>query len=87
MVMKVILMVIDTRVLVPMTEANMDFTKIVRLVDESGMAVILQNDKPRYMVLDFQEYDSIQAARQKIIESASDSVITENIEALRELAK
>ena len=80
-------MVIDTRVLVPMTEANMDFTKIVRLVDESGMAVILQNDKPRYMVLDFQEYDSIQAARQKIIESASDSVITENIEALRELAK
>lgn len=85
--MKVILMVIDTRVLVPMTEANMDFTKIVRLVDESGMAVILQNDKPRYMVLDFQEYDSIQAARQKIIESASDSVITENIEALRELAK
>jgi len=31
---------IDTQVLVPMTEANQNFSKVVRLVDESGMAVI-----------------------------------------------
>ena len=78
---------IDTRILVPMTEANQNFSKVVRLVDESGMAVILKNNKPRYMVLSFEEYDEIQAARRKIFEAAADSVISENLEALRELAK
>ena len=78
---------IDTRILVPMTEANQNFSKVVRPVDESGMAVILKNNKPRYMVLSFQEYDEIQAARRKIFNDAADSVISENIEALRELAK
>jgi len=78
---------IDTHVLVPMTEANRNFSKVVRLVDESGMAVILKNNKPRYMVLSFREYDEIQTARRKIFEAAADSVISENLEALRELAK
>ena len=80
-------MSIDTKIIVPMTEANQNFSKVVRLVDESGMAVILKNNKPRYMVLDFQEYDEIQAARSKLFNAAADSVISENLEALRELAK
>ena len=78
---------IDTSIIVPMTEANQNFSKVVRLVDESGMAVILKNNKPRYMVLDFQEYDEIQAARSKLFNDAADSVISKNLEALRELAK
>ena len=78
---------IDTRFLVPMTEANQNFSKVVRLVDESGMAVILKNNKPRYMVLSFQEYDEIQAARRRIFDGAAAGVISENLEAFRELAK
>jgi antitoxin Phd len=78
---------INTDLLVPMTEANQNFSKVVRLVDESGMAVIMKNNKPRYMVLSFSEYDEIQAARSKMINDAADSVIKENIEALLELAK
>ncbi|MDR3120994.1 MAG: type II toxin-antitoxin system Phd/YefM family antitoxin [Clostridiales bacterium] len=78
---------VDTRVLVPMTEANQNFSKVARLVDESGMAVILKNNKPRYMVLDFAEYDKLQAARHKLFDSAADKLISENITALRELAK
>ena len=78
---------IDTRVLVPMTEANQNFSKVVRLVDETGMAVILKNNKPRYMVLSFQEYDEIQATRRKLFSAISDDAISENLEALRELAK
>jgi len=78
---------INTNLLVPMTDANQNFSKVVRLVDENGMAVILKNNKPRYMVLNFSEYDEIQAARSKMINEAADSVIAENIEALLELAK
>ena len=80
-------MVLDTNLLVPMTEANQNFSKVVRLVDEGGMAVIMKNNRPRYMVLRFSDYDEILAVREKIIGAAADDVINENIEALTELAK
>ena len=78
---------IDTNVIVPMTEANQNFSKVVRIVDENGMAVIMKNNKPRYMVVSFSEYNEIQAARHKLFNEAAESVINENLEALRELAK
>jgi antitoxin Phd len=84
---EVIVMTIDTNLLVPMTEANQNFSKVVRLVDEGGMAVILKNNKPRYMVMNFSEYDDIVAARAKLVSATADDIIAENIEALRELAK
>ena len=80
-------MIIETNVIVPMTEANQNFSKVVRLVDENGMAVIMKNNKPRYMVVGFAEYEDFQAARNKFINQTVDTVIAENMEALRELAK
>lgn len=83
-------MMVDTKYLVPMTEANQNFSKVVRVVDESGLAVILKNNKPRYVVVDFDEYDTIAAAmqmRKAKIDSAADKLIDENMEALLELAK
>jgi len=80
-------MLIDTNLIVPMTEANQNFSKVVRLVDNNGMAIIMKNNKPRYMIVGFSEYDEIQAARKKMFDEAADSIIAENMAALRELAK
>lgn len=83
-------MMVNTNNLVPMTEANQNFSKVVRTVDENGMAVILKNNKPRYVIVDFEEYDTIAAAmqmRKTKIDSLADALIDENIEALGELAK
>ena len=83
-------MIINTDNLVPMTEAHQNFSKVVRTVDENGMAVILKNNKPRYVVVDFDEYEAIFAAmqmRKEKIDGAADKLIDENIEALLELAK
>ena len=80
-------MLIDTNLIISMTEANQNFSKVVRLVDDNGMAVIMKNNKPRYMVVDFSEYDEIQAARKKMFDEAADSIIAENMIALQELAK
>lgn len=83
-------MTVETSTLVPMTEANQNFSKVTRLVDEAGLAVILKNNKPRYIVVDFEEYDALQAARaarKQKVETAADQLIEENLEALRELAK
>ena len=46
-------MIIDTSTMVSMTEANQNFSKVARLVDEKGSAVILKNNMPKYLVMDF----------------------------------
>jgi len=83
-------MMVNTDNLVAMTEANQNFSKVVRTVDENGLAVILKNNKPRYVVVDFDEYNNIAAALQRRkakIDSTADKLINENMEALLEMAK
>ena len=78
-------MTVDTNNLISMTEANQNFSKVVRMVDEGGLAVILKNNKPRYVVVDFDEYNNISAAlqmRKAKIDSTADKLIGENMEAL-----
>ena len=43
---------INTKNIVSITEANQNFSKVARLVDENGAAVILKNNVPRYLVLE-----------------------------------
>ena len=79
-------MMVDTKNLVPMTEANQNFSRVVRMVDESGLAVILKNNKPRYIVVDFGEYEQIQtlrALRARQIGQEADRLLEENQEAFR----
>lgn len=80
-------MMIDTNTLVSMTEVNQNFSKVTRLVDEQGAAVILKNNKPRYAVVNFAEYDSFQEYRRSLIDRTAEKLIEENLEAFRELAK
>lgn len=46
-------MMINTESLVSITEANQNFSRVARLVDQTGQAVILKNNVPRYLVLEF----------------------------------
>jgi len=81
---------INTDTLVAMTDANQNFSKVTHVVDENGMAVILKNNKPRYVVVDFDEYEiinEIRAARTLKVEQVADQLIEENMEAFMELAK
>ena len=82
-------MTVDTNTLVAMTEANQNFSKVTRLVDEEGLAVILKNNKPKYIVVSFDEYDKIAVARENrrnMIDNAADELIDENRNALEKLA-
>lgn len=78
-------MKIDTNTLIAMTDANQNFSKVTRLVDEQGAAVILKNNKPRYAVINFAEYDSFQAYRKEIINKTADELIEKNLEAFKEM--
>lgn len=80
-------MVVDTQILVSMTDANQNFSKVTRMVDENGMAVILKNNKPKYMVVEFDEYEEIKKSRQELITKTANNLIDKNLEAFQELAK
>ena len=46
-------MTVDTNTMISIAEANQNFSKVARVVDEHGTAVILKNNVPRYRVIDF----------------------------------
>lgn len=81
---------VNTKNLVAMTDANQNFSKVVRMVDENGLAVILKNNKPKYVVVNFDEYNNIAAAMQMRdvgFNATVDKLINENSEALQESDK
>ena len=48
-------MKVNLKNLVSMTEANQNFSKVARLVDENGAAVILKNNVPKYVIIEYNE--------------------------------
>lgn len=50
-------MIIDTDTLISITEANQNFSKVTRLVDEKGAAVIMKNNAPKYIVIEFSKIE------------------------------
>ena len=51
-------MKINTKNLVSITEANQNFSKVARLVDEQGSAVILKNNNPNRSLRNFHPRNS-----------------------------
>lgn len=80
-------MTVNTKKMVSITEANQNFSKVARLVDENGSAVILKNNVPRYIVMEFSEAEKLQTASDEDVMSVSKKLIEKNIRAYKELAK
>ena len=78
---------INTNTLVSISEANQNFSKIARLVDQYGSAVILKNNTPRYIILDFNQADEAVNAPDEDVLSLSSSIINRNKAIYKELAK
>lgn len=80
-------MTIDTNTMVSISEANQNFSKVARLVDERGSAVILKNNVPRYIVIDFSKMDEDVVALDEDVLSMSKKLMEQNREAYEVLAK
>ena len=80
-------MTIDTNTMVSISEANQNFSKEARLVDEKGSAVILKNNVPRYLVIDFNKANADIVASDDDVLSISKKLIAQNKEAYEVLAK
>ena len=80
-------MTVNTNTLISITEAYQNFSKVARLVDQNGSAVILKNNVPRYIVLEFSEVENAQTASDEDVADISKRLIAKNLEAYKELAK
>ena len=80
-------MVINTDNLVSITEANQNFSRVARLVDENGAAVILKNNTPRYVLIEFSQLESEQQASDEDVLAISRRLMPKNKEAYEVLAK
>ena len=80
-------MTIDTNTMVSITEANQNFSKVARLVDELGSVVILKNNAPRYLVIDFSKADESAVAKEEDVLEVSKRLLAQNKEAYEVLDK
>lgn len=67
--------------------ANQNFSRVARMVDEKGSVVILKNNSPRYLLIEFSSAEKEQTASDEDVLSVSKRLIVKNRKAYEELAK
>lgn len=80
-------MTINTNNLISITEANQNFSRVARMVDENGSAVIMKNNVPRYVMIEFSQLEEAQAMPDEDVMSVSRRILAKNKEAYEVLAK
>ena len=80
-------MTVDTNTMISITEANQNFSKVAKVVNEHGIAIILKNNKPRYLVIDFSKVEKERVASAEDVLAISERFIEQNKEAYEVLAK
>ncbi len=78
---------INTNNLVSITEANQNFSRVARMVDENGSVIILKNNAPRYLLVEFKAAEQEQLADNEDLLAISNRLIEKNKQAYEVLAK
>ena len=80
-------MMINTDNLVSITDANQNFSRVARMVDEKGAAIILKHNVPRYILMEFDQLEEEQQAGDEDIREISRRLMSKNKHAYEVLAK
>ena len=78
-------MTVSTDNLVSITEANQNFSKVAKMVDQNGSVVILKNNRPKYLVSKFE--DKSPTGENELLRAFARLILTEHINAFKELSK
>ncbi len=74
-------------ILYPSRRPTRIFSRVARMVDENGAAVILKNNVPRYVLMEFSQVEDEQQAKDEDILEISKRLISKNKQAYEVLAK
>ena len=80
-------MTINTNEIVSVSEANQNFSKVTRIAEKNGQAVIFKNNKPKYILLDLENNPIIEMTDDEKIDFFAARILKKYKSAFLELAK
>ena len=78
---------INTETITTMTEANQNFSKVAKVAENNGQAVIFKNNKPKFFLIDVDSNSYIDITDDEKIDVAAKRIMNRFKPAFEELAK
>ncbi len=78
---------IETTTIVSVTEANQNFSRVTRIADKNGQAVIFKNNRPKYLLLDIENSPPIEMSDDEKIDFVAARILKKFKPAFLELTK
>ena len=70
-----------------LTEANQNFSRVTRIAEKKGQAVIFKNNRPKYMLIDLENSPMIEMTEDEKIDFVAARILKKYKAAFLELAK
>ena len=80
-------MMINTNAIVSMTEANQNFSRVTRIADANGQAVVFKNNRPKYLLIDMDSSPLLDMTDDEKIDVVAARIMKKFKPAFEELAK
>ena len=80
-------MQIDTNTIVSVTEANQNFSRVTRIAEKSGQAVIFKNNRPKFLLIDMEHSPVLELTDDEKIDFVAARILKRYRRAFEELAK
>lgn len=80
-------MTINTNVIVSMTDANHNFSKVAKLAEKNGEAIIFKNNRPKFVVIDMEANQYLEFSDDERIDIVAARIAKKIQPALEQLAK
>ena len=80
-------MQINTKTVVSVTEANQNFSRVTRIAEKNGHAVIFKNNRPKHMIIDLENESAPALTDDEKIDIVAARILKRFKPAFEELAK
>ena len=78
---------VNTTTIVSVSEANQNFSRVTRIADKNGQAVIFKNNRPRYLLIDLESNPVLEMTDDEKIDVVAARIMERYRPAFLELAK
>ncbi len=76
-------MLINTHKMISISEAKENFSKIAKIVDKEKALIIMKNNKPKYVILDFEQFSREATLDEDELDTIADKILKENMLAFK----
>ena len=80
-------MQINTNTIVSVTEANQNFSRVTRIAEKNGQAVIFKNNRPKFLLIDMESSPVLELTDDEKIDIMAARILNRFRPAFEELAK